>query len=413
MANIVIEWNNVYLEAIRAKGGSPCPIARVGAMMHAAIYDAVNSIVKTHQPYLISIPSVIGASIEAAVAQSAYQILSYIYPEQKATFSSRLQESLDRILAADSAQNVENGRIIGTAAAYTMIAQRTNDGAENNDPYTSGTNAGDWRPTGSGDALSPNWNKVRPFAIRTSGQFRPSRPAGYASKRDLLSSPEYAAQFSEVKRLGSATSSSRTAEETEIAFFWANDLNGTYKPPGQLFRFTQIVAEQRNLSIVENARLFALVGLALGDAAIVAWDAKYSTDLDLWRPESAVRLADMDGNPATDQDAAWEPLSVDRNGNRFTPPFPAYVSGHATFGATHAGIMRNFFGTDNVTFKLDTEDPSAVNVKRAFNSFSSAALENGRSRVYLGVHYQWDADAGYISGTQLADYVSANYLQAL
>ena len=413
MSNVVIEWNNVYLEAIRIKGGSPCPIARVGAMMHAAIYDAVNSIVKTHQPYLISIPSPIAASVEAAVAYAAYRILTQVYPEQKATFDLRLQGSLDRILAADSAQNVENGRIIGTAAAYTMIAQRTNDGAENNDPYTSGTNAGDWRPTGSGDALSPNWNKVRPFAIRTGDQFRPSRPAGYATKRDLLSSPEYAAQFSEVKRLGSATSSSRTAEETEIAFFWANDLNGTYKPPGQLFRFTQIVAEQRNLSIVENARLFALVGLALGDAAIVAWDAKYSTDLDLWRPESAVRLADMDGNPATDQDAAWEPLSVDRNGNRFTPPFPAYVSGHATFGATHAGIMRNFFGTDNVTFKLDTEDPSAVNVKRAFNSFSSAALENGRSRVYLGVHYQWDADAGYISGTQLADYVSANYLQAL
>jgi hypothetical protein len=153
--------------------------------------------------------------------------------------------------------------------------------------------------------------------------------------------------------------------------------------------------------------------LALGDAGIVAWDAKYSTDLDLWRPETAIHLADMDGNPATDQDAAWEPLSVDRNGKHFTPPFPAYVSGHATFGATHAGIMRNFFGTDNVTFKLETEDPSAVNVKRAFNSFSSAALENGRSRIYLGVHYQWDADAGYISGTQLADYVSTNYLQAL
>ena len=413
MSNIVIEWNNVYLEAIRQKGGAPCPIARVGAMMHAAIYDAVNSIAKTHQPYLISIPTAVGASIEAAVAHAAYQILIQVYPEQKTTFDLRLQESLDRISSADSAQNVESGRLIGTAAAYAMIAHRTNDGAENTDPYTSGTNAGDWRPTGSGNAVTPNWNKVRPFAMQTGDQFRPSRPAGYATKRDLLSSPEYAAQFNEVKRLGSATSSSRTAEETEIAFFWANDLDKTYKPPGQLFRFTQIVAEQRNLSIVENARLFALVGLALGDAAIVAWDAKYSTDLDLWRPESAVRLADMDGNPATDQDAAWEPLSVDRNGNRFTPPFPAYVSGHATFGATHAGIMRNFFGTDNVTFKLDTEDPSAVNVKRAFNSFSSAALENGRSRVYLGVHYQWDADAGYISGTQLADYVSANYLQAL
>jgi len=414
MPNIVIEWNCVYLNAIRNKEkDSPGGIARKGAMVHGAIYDAVNSIVKTHQPYLISIPAADGASIDAAAAQAAYQVLTRVYPEQTDSFDLSLQDSLDRISAADSVQNVESGRVIGTAAAYAMIAHRTNDGAENTDPYTPGTNAGDWRPTGSGNAVTPNWDKVRPFAMQTGNQFRPSRPAGYATKRDLLSSPEYAAQFNEVKRLGSATSSSRTAEETEIAFFWANDLDGTYKPPGQLFQFTQIVAQQRNLSIVETARLFALVGLALGDAGIVAWDAKYSTDLDLWRPETAVHLADMDGNPATDQDAAWEPLSVDRNGKHFSPAFPAYVSGHATFGATHAGIMRNFFGTDNVTFKLETEDPSAVNVKRAFNSFSSAALENGRSRVYLGVHYQWDADASYISGTQLADYVSANYLQAL
>ena len=117
MSNVVIEWNNVYLEAIRQKGGAPCPIARVGAMMHGAIYDAVNSIVKTHRPYLISIPVAISASIESAVAQAAYQILVQVYPEQKATFDLRLQESLDRILAADSAQNVESGRIIGTAAA--------------------------------------------------------------------------------------------------------------------------------------------------------------------------------------------------------------------------------------------------------------------------------------------------------
>ena len=382
-------------------------------MLHGAIYDAVNSIVKTHQPYLISIPATDGASIEAAVAQAAYQILTHVYPEQKATFDLSLQASIERISAADSSQNVQNGRIIGTAAAYAMLAHRTNDGSENMDAYTPGTNAGDWRPTGSGDAVTPYWSKVRPFAMQKGDQFRPSRPAGYASKRDLLSSPEYAAQFNEVKRLGSATSGSRTAEETEIAFFWANDLDGTYKPPGQLFRFTQIVAEQRQLSIVESARLFALVGLALGDAGIVAWDAKYSTDLDLWRPETAIHLADMDGNPATAPDTAWEPLSVDRNGKHFSPAFPAYVSGHATFGATHAGIMRNFFGTDNVTFKLETNDPKADGVTRAFNSFSSAALENGRSRVYLGVHYQWDADAGYLSGTGLADYVSANYLQAL
>jgi PAP2 superfamily len=164
---------------------------------------------------------------------------------------------------------------------------------------------------------------------------------------------------------------------------------------------------------VENARLFALVAIAMGDAGIVAWDAKFAPNyINLWRPESAVQLADTDGNLVTREDRNWQPLSVNpANGEHFTPPFPAYVSGHATFGAAQAGIMRHYFGTDNVTFELDTDDPSVPYVKRRFNSFSSAALENGRSRVYLGVHYQWDADNGYDSGTKLADYVFANFLK--
>ncbi|MGH2414910.1 MAG: vanadium-dependent haloperoxidase, partial [Microcystaceae cyanobacterium] len=181
----------------------------------------------------------------------------------------------------------------------------------------------------------------------------------------------------------------------------------------QLFRMTQIVSQQRNLNPVENARLFALVGLALGDAAIVAWDAKYSTDIDLWRPESAIRLADTDDNPATEKDESWEPLSKRKDGTRFSPPFPAYISGHATFGATHASIMRHYFGTDNVTFTLDTEDPAVPTLKRTFNSFTSAALENARSRIYLGVHFQWDGDHGFLSGTRLGDFVFKKFLRPI
>jgi hypothetical protein len=246
----------------------------------------------------------------------------------------------------------------------------------------------------------------------TSGsQFRPPFPGNYANKIDLLLSPEYAAQFNEVKLLGAANSSARTAAQTRIAFFWANDVDGTYKPPGHLFRITQIVAQQRNLSLLETARLFALVGLVMGDAAIVAWDAKYRLPINLWRPETAIRLADQDGNFLTEADPNWQPLSINTAGQRFSPAFPAYVSGHATFGAAHAGIMRNFFGTDNVTFTADTDDPNAEGIKRTYNSFSSAALENGRSRIYLGVHFQWDGDHGFWSGTQLADFVYAKVLQ--
>lgn len=222
-------------------------------------------------------------------------------------------------------------------------------------------------------------------------------------------------------RFDATTTGDRTLEQEQIAFFWANDVDTTYKPPGQLFDITRIVSELRSLDVVENARLFALVALAMGDAAIVAWDAKYSTDLDLWRPQTAIQLANTATNPNTSPDSAWAPLSVrTKNGApfRFSPGFPAYVSGHATFGAAHAAIMRRYFGTDNVTFTAQTEDPSAKDasgnsLERTFNSFTAAALENGRSRIYLGVHFQWDADHGFLSGNALGDYVFANRLTPL
>lgn len=419
--DIVIGWNNVYLQSIRVTGGSPCPIARIGAMVHGAIYDAVNSIQTTHQPYLISIPAPSTASLEASATYGAYQILVTVYADNP-NFNSTLKPLFDENLAialaliADngmsSAADIEDGRKIGLAAASAMIAKRANDGSENQSPYTPGSQPGDWRPNPPSIAVSPNWTKVVPFTAKSGSQFRPSRTGGYPTKLALLKSAEYAAQFNEVKRLGSATSVDRTTEETEIAFFWANDLDGTYKPPGQLYRLTQIVSAQRKLSLVQNARLFALVALAMGDAAIVAWDAKYSTDLDLWRPDTAIRLANTDGNPNTVQDPVWEPLSVNPTTDvHFTPPFPAYISGHATFGAAQGGIMRHYFGTDNITFTLDTEDPSVPTVKRTFNSFTLAALENARSRIYLGVHYQWDADNGFLSGSRLADYIFANFLK--
>jgi hypothetical protein len=417
MPDVVIEWNNVYLDAIRKVGGAPTPIARAGAMMHAAMYDAINSIAQTHQPYLISLPTPIETAAKAAAAYAAHRVLRTIYPSLKPLFDQALTASLTTIQLEASPSAIENGRILGEAVANVVIANRINDQSDNQDRYVPGTNPGDWQPTGSGEAVTPYWSRVRPFTMNRGSQFRPIRPGGFATRAELLQSPEYAAQLNEVKRLGSKHSTERTAEQTEIAYFWANDLNNTYKPPGHLYRLTQIVSDLKLLSLTENARLFALVALALADAGIIAWDAKYSTEIDLWRPETAIREADRDGNPATDPDPQWEPLSNDPTplmmgepARHFSPAFPAYVSGHATFGAAHAGIMRNFFDTDEITFELDTEDPNAKGVTRTFNSFSAAALENGRSRVYLGVHYQWDADSAYLSGTRLADYVFTNFL---
>lgn len=413
MPDAVTHWNDVLLEVIRDVGGSPCPIARAGAMMHGAIYDAVNSIVDTHEPYLVKVRANPNASLEAAIAYAAHDTLAAAFPSTKVDLAVERDDAIAALTTG--AASIAAGKAVGLDAAAAMVQARENDGADDNTPYGYTTAPGDWRPTDGAPPASPNWPKVKPFCMDSGSQFRPPRPGGYRSKTEMLRSPEYIAQVNEVKSLGQDNSVTRTPEQTEIAFFWANDLDKTYKPPGQLFEITKIVSEQRGLDIVENARLFALVALAMGDAAVVAWDAKYSRDLDLWRPESAIQLAATTGNPAPTADPAWKPLSQKTDGTRFTPPFPAYVSGHATFAAAHAGIMRRFFGTDNVGFVATTEDPNpaAQGVKRAFNSFTEAARENARSRVYLGVHFQWDADHGFHSGNALGEHVYATCLRRL
>jgi hypothetical protein len=399
----VLYWNDVLLETYRQVGGAPGPLARGGAMMHAAIYDAVNSITTVGQPYLYKTEAPT-ASLRHAVAHAAHDSLAAAFPGED--FTDELAGAL-----AGAGSDTGNGTNLGKAAAAAMIASRSNDGSADNTPYTPSTQPGHWRPTGSGDAATPNWGKVKPFTMTSSVQYRPQPPAGYTNMAALLASPEYTAQFNEVRELGKSTSHTRTAEQTQIAHFWANDLDDTYKPPGQLFQHTQIVAAQRGLGLAEKARLFALVGLAMGDAGIVAWDTKYQTDMDLWRPETAIALADTDGNPDTHVHTTWTPLSKDRNGVPFSPPFPAYTSGHATFGGAWAGAMKSFFGTDDVSFTATTEDPHAVGVTRNFTSFTAAAQENARSRVYLGVHFKFDGDNGVASGKAMAESAAARFVR--
>ena len=413
MSDAVITWNGVLLDVIRDVKGPPGPISRGGAMMHGAIYDAVNSIVPLYEPYLVRLPAPPTASLEAAIAHAAHDTLAAAFPSTNVDLDVELGKSLALLPPSANAADVPAGKAVGRAAARAMIDARTGDGADDNTPYVNGTDPGDWRPTDSTPAANPNWPRLKPFVMSSGSQFRPPRPGGFLSKSDMLESQEYAAQFNEVKELGKSDSTTRTLEQEQIAFFWANDLDGTYKPPGQLFEITRIVSQQRGLDVVENARLFALVALAMGDAAIVAWDAKYSTNIDLWRPQTAIHDADTDGNAATTADPGWQPLSKTTDGTHFSPQFPAYISGHATFDAAHAGIMRLYFGTDNVTFTATTEDPHAQGVTRTFNSFTHAALENARSRIYLGVHFQWDGDHGFLSGNALAEHVFATRLRPL
>jgi hypothetical protein len=410
-ADVVVNWNNVLLDTIRATGGPPCPISRTTVLVHAAIYDAVNSIDRRHEPYSGFVSAPVGVSADAAAASAAHRVLTKLFPARSATYNAALTASL---AAVPNGANKTAGVTLGRKVADALLNDRANDGTQNEPPYVIGTSPGDWRPTfpdNTGPPFSPGWGNSVPWTMIAGDQFRPLGPLGFQNMRRFLSSRGYADQVNEVQAFGERNSTVRTAEQTRIAFFWANDVNGTYKPPGHLNAITQVVSHDRGLSMIENARLFALINLAMGDAGVVAWDAKYNTNIDLWRPITAIRLAGTDGNSRTTADPNWEPL------NSFTPPFPAYISGHATFGAAHAAVMAGYFGTDKVKFTITSEDPFYAGLPshpaRTFHKFSDAAWENALSRLYLGVHYRFDATDGNRCGTELGAYVVKNCLQSI
>ncbi len=389
-ADVVVDWNNQLLEAIRAGSVPPPRASRAMAMTHLAIYDAVNSIDDTHSPYVVNLNVPIGTSREAAASQAAHDVLTALFPSQAASFSSALSTSLASV--ADGPAK-SDGVVLGSQVAATILAMRANDHSTDVVNYTPSGLVGDWKPTPSGfaPALLPNWPNVAPFAMTSGSQFRS------VGGPPNLTSPEYAAALNEVKEIGSATSATRTAEQTSIAKFWA-DGAGTATPPGHWNRIAQDVAEAKGNTISENARMFALLNVASADAAIACWDNKYA--FDFWRPVTAIREADQDGNDATTADANWTPLIP-------TPPFPTYTSGHSTFSGAAATVLARFFGTDEVNFTSSSE--GFLEPDRSFTSFSGAANEAALSRLYGGIHFSFDNQDGLDAGVDLGNYVADKF----
>ncbi|MFF4171658.1 DNRLRE domain-containing protein [Streptomyces sp. NPDC001744] len=413
----VVYWNDVLQETYRQVGGAPGPLARAGDMVHGAIYDAANSARCAEGPlkclgdaYLVKATASNGAvpDVNSAIDHAAFDVLRSLYPALN--FDDEIAAARSTIPAAVTAAQRAAGTEVGQKAAAAMIAARQNDGSAPVAPYTGSTQPGYWRPTGTGDGATPQWGLVKPFGMASSSQFRSAGPAGHTQMSTLLPSQAYADQVNDVKSLGAAESTARTADQTKAALFWANDLDGTYKPPGQLFEHTQTLSRQYGTTVAGNAKLFALTAFAMADASIVSWDQKYRTDVDLWRPESAIRL-DGDGNANTTADTNWQPLSQDRNGQHFSPPFPAYISGHATFAGAWSKATQTWFGTDRITWTATTEDPNALGATRTFTSISAAATENAVGRVWLGVHYRWDGTDGVTAGGNAAAYGVANRLK--
>lgn len=392
-ADVITDWNTVALNAIRSAKSSPPVASRALAMTQLAMYDAVNAVYQDHQSYFYNAPATAGTSPSVAAAQAAYRVLSQLYPTQQSALAAALTASLG---ASPNGAAKTQGIALGDSVGAGMIALRANDGSVNTQPpFMGGTAPGQWRPTGPAFApgLLPNWPTVTPFAIDSGSQFRASAPPA-------LDSVEYAAAFNEVKAIGALNSTVRTQDQTAIALFWS-DGGGTETPPGHWNSIAQTVALSQNNSLQQNARLFALLNMGLADAAISDWDTKYT--YDLWRPVTAIQLADTDGNADTLADPAWQSLIT-------TPNFPSYSSGHSAFSMAGATILSDFYGTDNIAFDLSSDGLSGI---RHYDSFTGAAIEAGMSRIYGGIHFSFDNTASATMGQEIGQYVYGSRLAAV
>jgi hypothetical protein len=392
-ADVVTDWNTAALDAIRALNTPPPAATRNLAILHTSIYDAVNGIRRTHQPYLVTGHVTASASIEAAASAAAHKVLVSLYPSLQATFDALYSSSVAGI---PDSPHKSRGVRWGEFVAATILQLRSNDGSNNTVVYTPGINPGEWRPTISfggvvRPALLPQWGSVRPFALTADSQFRPAAPPALNTRR-------YAREVNMVKGVGALNSLIRTPDQTQIALFWGYG-PGTATPPGHWNEIAQVVAFTHGNTVGQNARLFALLNIALADAAIVSWDCKYI--YNYWRPITAIQEADTDGNPATEADRTWMPLLA-------TPPFPEYTSGHSAFSGAAAMVLANFFRTDQVFFTVGSDDLPGV--YRFYQSFSEAALESGMSRIYGGIHFMSANLNGLRSGAAVGTYVFRNFL---
>lgn len=442
LVGFVLRWNGIAVDAsgldhtpaqpgedrVFGEALGPGRASRAMAIVHIAMFDAVVAIEGGYEPYtdILRIGSPTLASSRAALAQAAHDTLVAMFPSQKAIFARELDASLDQ-LPADLGRSA--GRMIGGNAAQRILQARKNDGSHHAEPtmgkgFTPSDEPGKWRAdpiSGSKVALGAKWGHVKPFVLAASGQFRAPPPPA-------MDGEEYAAAYDEAKRLGGdgvATPTERSDEQTFIGIFWAYDGTPSLCAPPRLYnQVATTIARQMGSDGMQTARLLAVVNVAMADAGIAIWESKYH--YQLWRPVAGIRESDPgtgpagagDGNSATIGDPTFVPLGAPASnlaGPNFTPPFPAYPSGHAGFGGALFQVLRRFYGTDEIAFTFVSDEYNGVTVDnqgaprrlhpRSFESLSQAEEENGQSRIYLGIHWAFDKSEGITQGQQVADYV--------
>jgi len=389
-ADVVLDWNAYAASAIIGVSGQVPPRALIRlAMVHLAMYDAVNAIegvpFETYAgPLIVDRP----ASADAAAAAAAHDVLVALFPTQTADLDGKYAASL---AAVPDGLGKLNGIAVGQRAASAILAVRAQDGRDATVAYVPGSGPGVWEPTPPAflGAQAPEIPFVQPFTMHAASQFRPEPPPSLISK-------EWAQDYNEVKALGAAVGSSRTAEQTEIARFWSDN------PPLQWNRAWRALSIAKGLGRLDNARYFAILTTASADALIACWDAKYF--YNFWRPVTAIRAGDSDGNSETTPDRTWISLIV-------TPNHPEYPAAHGCFSAASTETLKHFFGTDQIAFSIDSTVAGLVTSVRTYGRFSDALAEVLEARIYGGMHYRNSTRVGANIGKQVARFTARHFFQ--
>jgi hypothetical protein len=391
----IAAWNEISEKAVKTAGHPPPVAALDFAMVHLAIYDAVESIDRRYEPYYTLVPGATG-SLSAAAATAGHDMLVALFPKQSAT----LDADYANFLAANGVDPLDPATAVGAQAAANILALRSNDGRfpPNQLPFPGGVSIGQWRPTPSllpgpppslAPGLTPWVASVRPFTMNSNSQFRLGPPPE-------LSSEKWASDYNEVKAVGSLHSTTRTAEQTDIGYFWADS------GPVLWQNALRYISRGYVNDVGDSARMYALAEAALADAQIACWESKYF--YNFWRPITAIRLGDQDGNPATQVDPDWQPL-ID------TPNFPEYPSGHAAISGAISHALRLFFRSDELSFQMTTTNPLALQKTRSFTRLSQAEEEVVNARVYVGIHYRHSDRTARAQGFRVANWVFKHYFR--
>jgi hypothetical protein len=381
-SDVIMDWN-AKADAIGIeKQVSNAPNARGQAMLHVAMFEAVNAIDKRYAPYKLNLVADRTASKEAAAASAAHDVLLALYPDQKSDLDATLAASLAGIAENDAKSK---GIELGRKAAAGMIALRANDGSNAQESYRPYTTPGVYVPTAT--PLESTSLRITPWAMSTGAQFRPGPPPA-------LNSEAWTRDLNEIREIGSSTSAKRTAEQTTMARFWFFTGPRTYNP------IVRQVAVARKMDIVDCARLYALSSIAGIDAFIAVFDGKYT--YNLWRPVTAIRNADLTSNPATPRDASWVPLGV-------TPMHPEYPCAHCIVAAAVSTVLQNVAGSEIGEIALAS--PTAAGITRKWTRLQDYSDEVSNARVYAGFHYRFSTEVGKDMGRKIGELTVATQLR--